>query len=76
MSFVARMEKDPASAAVVRGVLAIGDALGLDVIAEGVETSSQAALLSEYGCIRAQGYLYHPALPEQALLSQLTDARS
>ncbi len=69
--FVAGMEDDPACSAVVRGVLSIGDALGLDVIAEGVEEPSQAARLHEYGCTRAQGYLYSRPLPEEALLAHL-----
>jgi diguanylate cyclase (GGDEF)-like protein/PAS domain S-box-containing protein len=71
MSFVGGMEKDPACAAVVRGILAIGDALGLDVIAEGVESATQAVQLSEYGCTSAQGYLYSRPLAEQALLGHL-----
>jgi diguanylate cyclase (GGDEF)-like protein/PAS domain S-box-containing protein len=76
MSFVAGMETDPACAAVVRGILSIGDALGLDVIAEGVESPSQAALLSEYGCTTAQGYLYSRPLPEGDLLDRLVDAHA
>ncbi|WP_286277371.1 bifunctional diguanylate cyclase/phosphodiesterase [Naasia aerilata] len=74
MSFVARMEEDPASAAVVRGILSIGDALGLDVIAEGVETPSQAVRLGEYGCTGVQGYLYSRPLPEEELLAHLAKA--
>jgi diguanylate cyclase (GGDEF)-like protein/PAS domain S-box-containing protein len=74
MSFVAGMEKDTASAAVVRGILSIGDALGLDVIAEGVETPAQARRLIAYGCARAQGFLYSRPLNEQALLSHLASA--
>lgn len=71
LSFVAGMENDPAAAAVVRSVLSIGDALGLEVIAEGVETESQAARLAEYGCTTAQGYLYSPALAEGELTEYL-----
>lgn len=67
LSFVAGMETDPACAAVVRGILAIGDALGLNVIAEGVETPSQARRLDDYGCTTAQGYLFSRPLPEPAL---------
>jgi EAL domain-containing protein (putative c-di-GMP-specific phosphodiesterase class I) len=74
LTFVARMEEDPACAAVVRGILSIGDALGMDVIAEGVETPLQALRLIEYGCTTAQGYLYSRPLPEQALQSYLADA--
>lgn len=71
MSFVAGVDSDPACAAVVRGILAIGDALGLDVVAEGVETQAQAAVLGEHGCTSAQGFLYSPALPEGELLTRL-----
>jgi EAL domain-containing protein (putative c-di-GMP-specific phosphodiesterase class I) len=73
-SFVAGMENDPACAAVVQGVLSIGGSLGLDVIAEGVETPAQALGLLKYGCTKAQGFLYSPPLPEQALLSYLAQA--
>lgn len=71
-SFVAGVETDPVCAAVARGVLSIGNSLGLEVIAEGVEAPSQVDRLSEYGCTLAQGYLYSLPLPEQALMSQLT----
>ena len=75
MSFVAGIESDPACAAVVRGVLSIGEALGLDVIAEGVQTRAQATRLIEYGCTAAQGYLYSRPLPEEALFRYLSEPR-
>ena len=71
LSFVADMQNDPACAAVVRGILAIGDALGLDVIAEGVETVSQADQLRDYGCTTVQGFLYSRPLPEPELHEHL-----
>ncbi|MEP6981951.1 MAG: EAL domain-containing protein, partial [Nakamurella sp.] len=71
LSFVAGMATDPACAAVVRGILAIGDALGLGVIAEGVETPTQAERLSEYGCTAAQGYFFSRPLPEPILRDRL-----
>lgn len=74
LTFVAGMETDPSCDAVVRGVIAIGDALGMDVIAEGLETSSQRQQLREYGCTLAQGYLYSRPLPEQALNSHLVQS--
>ena len=39
-------------------IISLAEALGLDVVAEGVETRAQAEILSELGCHRAQGYLY------------------
>ncbi|MFQ1002267.1 EAL domain-containing protein [Modestobacter sp. SSW1-42] len=42
----------------VQAVLALARALGLDVIAEGVEHTHQAQVLRRLGCVHAQGYLY------------------
>ena len=51
------------SAAVVRAVLALAGTLGLEVVAEGIETESQRDLLLELGCTRGQGFLYSCARP-------------
>jgi diguanylate cyclase (GGDEF)-like protein len=52
--------------AIVRAIVAVGAALGADVIAEGIETVAQAQALRALGCERGQGYLYAPPLPEAA----------
>jgi diguanylate cyclase (GGDEF)-like protein/PAS domain S-box-containing protein len=70
-SVIAGIGSDPVSGAVVRGILAIGDALDLDVIADGVESASQVEQLGTYGCGTAQGYLYSRPLPEALLRSYL-----
>lgn len=57
-SFVVRAEVDPATHAVVEAVARMAGKLGLEVIAEGVETRAQLELVSEFGCQRAQGYLF------------------
>ncbi len=72
ISFVAGMQHDAACAAVVRGILAIGQSLNLGVIAEGVETAEQADMLMEYGCDTAQGYLFSRPLSEVDLVARLT----
>ncbi len=55
-SFVMDMERDASDAAVVKAVLSLGLNLDLQVVAEGVETVEQVALLRQLGCSTAQGY--------------------
>jgi diguanylate cyclase (GGDEF)-like protein/PAS domain S-box-containing protein len=62
-SFVAGLPHDVADMAVVRAVLTLANDLGLDVVAEGVETAEQAATLRNLGCRYAQGFLWDKALP-------------
>jgi diguanylate cyclase (GGDEF)-like protein len=69
MSFVAGLGVDVADEAIVAGIIGMGRALGLDVVAEGVETDLQAARLIDLGCNRAQGYLFGHPLPVGDLLS-------
>jgi len=57
--------------AIARAIVAIGAALGADVIAEGIETPAQAQALRALGCRRGQGYLYAPPLVESAALALL-----
>jgi EAL domain-containing protein (putative c-di-GMP-specific phosphodiesterase class I) len=52
--------------AIARAIIAIGAAIGADVIAEGIETTGQAHALRALGCLRGQGYLYAPPLAESA----------
>jgi diguanylate cyclase (GGDEF)-like protein/PAS domain S-box-containing protein len=61
-SLVARLDLDPDGDAVAAAVVGLGRALGLTVIAEGVETPRQLARLDQLGCDLAQGYLF--ARPE------------
>ena len=45
--------------AFVKSVMMLSESLGLDVLAEGVETESQVELLTQIGCRYAQGYCFH-----------------
>ncbi|WP_164983899.1 EAL domain-containing protein [Cellulomonas endophytica] len=62
-SFVADLPEDERSTELVRAIVAMGRALGLDVVAEGVETPSQLRALRAIGCASAQGYLFSRAVP-------------
>ena len=56
-SFVDDIERDRQSIAIVRAVLAMGTSLDIPVLAEGIETLEQMAILSEEGCNEGQGFL-------------------
>ena len=57
-SFVAGLGTDPLDLPIVQAVLSLGHTLGLEVVAEGVETPLQEKTLKALGCERAQGFLY------------------
>lgn len=60
-SFVRGIERDVDDAAIVRTIIVMANALGLSVIAEGVETQSQWKFLDKHGCDVFQGYLFSKA---------------
>jgi EAL domain-containing protein (putative c-di-GMP-specific phosphodiesterase class I) len=74
-SFVKGLGEDVEDTAIVRTIIELAHTLGLEVIAEGVETEEQVALLEEMGCDFAQGYHFAQPLPPEeipALLSSDT----
>ncbi|HEX5806420.1 MAG TPA: EAL domain-containing protein [Macromonas sp.] len=66
-SFVADVLTDPSSQAIVRTVIALGQSMGLAVIAEGVETKEQHRFLLDNGCLLFQGYLLSRPVPLRQL---------
>lgn len=62
-SFVRDVLTDPNDAAIVKTIVALGRTLGLDVIAEGVETQAQRNFLVESGCQVYQGYFFSRPVP-------------
>jgi diguanylate cyclase (GGDEF)-like protein/PAS domain S-box-containing protein len=72
-SFVSDITSDPNDAAIVQAIIVMTEALGLNVIAEGVETEAQRDFLDKHGCHAFQGYLFSkPVIVEEfeALLKQ------
>jgi len=70
-SFVMAMEPNDENSAIVRTILTLAHTLGLDVIAEGIETELQLTQLRWLGCELGQGYYFSPPIAPQALISQL-----
>ena len=62
-SFVSRMDGTPQQTAIVRAIVSLARNLGMDVIAEGVETDAQADVLRALRCASAQGFLFSRPLP-------------
>jgi EAL domain-containing protein (putative c-di-GMP-specific phosphodiesterase class I) len=62
-AFVANLDSNPQSAAIVRAVIALGRGLDLPVVAEGVETEAQLQFLAREACSEIQGYLIGRPLP-------------
>ncbi len=70
--FTASFLGDRATRAVVEGVLSVCNALGMTVVAEGVETEAEAEAMRNSGCHLAQGWLYHRPMPVDDLTALLT----
>jgi EAL domain-containing protein (putative c-di-GMP-specific phosphodiesterase class I) len=60
-SFVSCVASDDEDASIVRAIIALGKALGMKIIAEGIETVAQAEFLRNAGCDDGQGFYYSPA---------------
>jgi EAL domain-containing protein (putative c-di-GMP-specific phosphodiesterase class I) len=65
--FVADIVTEPNSAAIVRATIAMGHSLGIQVVAEGVETSAQADALRALGCDMAQGFFYSRPVSQERI---------
>jgi diguanylate cyclase (GGDEF)-like protein len=74
-SFVQDLIDDDDDATIVRAIIQLGKSLGMQVIAEGVETAEQEAYIISEGCHEGQGYLYSKPLPARELLAYLKQAQ-
>jgi EAL domain-containing protein (putative c-di-GMP-specific phosphodiesterase class I) len=73
-SFVRDLPKDSEDQAIAQAIISMGKALGMTVIAEGVETVEQEAFLRNHACDEMQGYLFSKPLPPQQLAELLRPA--
>lgn len=70
--FISGLPDDPASAAIGTAITTLGDSLGFDVLAEGVETEAQRRFLLGVSCRQAQGYLFSPPVPPETVVRLLS----
>ncbi|MCO7246717.1 EAL domain-containing protein [Halomonas sp. Mc5H-6] len=74
-SFISQLDDNPYRQAIVKAVIVIAEAIGADVVAEGLESTSQIAIVRQLGCSKGQGYHYSRPVPEprwrQLLMEQI-----
>jgi two-component system CheB/CheR fusion protein len=76
VSFMRDLTTDPGAAAITNAIIALGKGLHLRVLAEGVETREQLALLRAQGCNEIQGYFFSRPLPPDQLAELLQEGRT
>jgi diguanylate cyclase len=74
--FVDHMTRRPEDASIVQAIISLAHSLHLKVIAEGVETPEQLALLTELGCDQYQGFHFSPALEPTRFLAFVKQSRA
>jgi diguanylate cyclase (GGDEF)-like protein len=62
-SFVSKIADNPQGLGIIQAIITLAHTLGLDIVAEGVETLTQMDYLQSLGCDYGQGYLFSPAIP-------------
>jgi EAL domain-containing protein (putative c-di-GMP-specific phosphodiesterase class I) len=75
-SFVRDIDSDEGDRAIIRTVVAMGQSLGLQVLADGVESKSQLAFLRQAGCDEGQGGLISAPLPGEQVAALLAECHS
>jgi EAL domain-containing protein (putative c-di-GMP-specific phosphodiesterase class I) len=71
-SFVLELGLDPQGATIVASVIDLAHALGMECVAEGVETEVHLATLARLGCDEMQGFLFSPAVPAKEATAMLS----
>jgi len=62
-SFISNVSKVDSTKTIVKSVVALGRALGMDIVAEGIETEFEAAMMTRFGCTELQGFYFSRPLP-------------
>ena len=75
-SFISGFPLDKDCSALVHGIVALANSIGMQVVAEGIETKEQASLLRLIGCQEGQGYLFGKPMPLAELKTALMSSRS
>jgi EAL domain-containing protein (putative c-di-GMP-specific phosphodiesterase class I) len=73
-SFVRDLPDDSEDKAIAQAIISMGKALGMTVVAEGVETAEQQTFLRDHACDEMQGFLFSKPLPPQQLAELLRPA--
>jgi EAL domain-containing protein (putative c-di-GMP-specific phosphodiesterase class I) len=75
-SFVTHMSENNENTEIVRTIIVLAQNLGMDVVAEGVETKEQLALLNELGCENGQGYYFSKPVNREGAEKIIADTYS
>jgi diguanylate cyclase (GGDEF)-like protein/PAS domain S-box-containing protein len=67
--FIRDLTINPSDAAIVRAIVSLGHSLGLEIVAEGVESAEQLALLRTEGCDEVQGFYFAAPMPSEELVA-------
>jgi diguanylate cyclase (GGDEF)-like protein/PAS domain S-box-containing protein len=73
--FVRDVTTNPSDAAIIRAIVSLGHSLDLEIVAEGVETKEQAALLRSEGCDEVQGFYFAAPMPNEELIAFVGENR-
>ncbi len=74
-SFVMGLGRDPEDELIVAAVISLAHSMGIQVIAEGIETSGQLAMLADMGCESGQGFLWGRPMPRAEALAYAAETR-
>lgn len=72
-SFIKRIDKSSETASIIRSIVDLGERLGIEIVAEGVETKTQLKKLQEMGCNKIQGFYFAKPMPPDAALRFIQD---